>query len=100
LNSVIVDMQRKLDSLKAKLELYENAGILGNYLLEKYATDPEHVASHIDFDIFTHRRHKFSAISLYDLGIYDVNSIVMSVHHSLMILILNKKSYFAVIISF
>jgi hypothetical protein len=35
LNSVIVDMQRKLDSLKAKLELYENAGILGNYLLWK-----------------------------------------------------------------
>jgi hypothetical protein len=44
LNSVIVDMQRKLDNLKAKLELYENAGILGNYPPEKYATDPELVA--------------------------------------------------------
>jgi hypothetical protein len=46
-------MQRKLDSLKAKLELYENAGILGNYFLEKYPTDPELVTSHMDFDIFT-----------------------------------------------
>ena len=29
LNSVIVDMQRKNDKLKAKLELLENAGLLG-----------------------------------------------------------------------
>ena len=28
LNSVIVDMQRKNDDLKTKLELYESAGIL------------------------------------------------------------------------
>ena len=28
LNSVIVDMQRKNDELKTKLELYESAGIL------------------------------------------------------------------------
>lgn len=29
LNSVIVDMQRKNDELKSKLELLENAGVLG-----------------------------------------------------------------------
>ena len=29
LNSVIVDMQRKNDDLKAKLDLLENAGVLG-----------------------------------------------------------------------
>ena len=30
LNSVIVDMQKKNDKLKSKIDLLENAGILGN----------------------------------------------------------------------
>ena len=46
LNSVIVDMQRKNDTLKAKLEIFENAGILGTSLffslfIPKITVDPD-----------------------------------------------------------
>jgi hypothetical protein len=34
LNSVIVDMQKKNDSLKSKIDLLENAGILGKHRRE------------------------------------------------------------------